>query len=707
MSGPPQRRPPAATPGGASSPAASAEEPAICGHCGVIVDASRKACATCDAVYATPPSRAVAQPGGGYWVAVRATFTCNACRFDVPLNHFELDDGVVCTRCGLEQRYDPSGWRDLADFAHSVGDFGAPGPEGRMPDPHVRLRGPKPFADLGVAASWAVDGRFRASPGNPLCRTCKAPRVVIGRRDRVLDVACSTCRERHTYELPGRTGLKHLAGVLADEHEQGRREATLVDENGVSVLRCPNCSAPLSGVKDEDGIVTCGYCHVACRISSHTHARVGHKATPIKTWWLYFEQPSTTRRKLVAEAKQDAARAEKRRARDAQRATSPAPPGASVGAGRDERVATATRDAKKAARRAALPLLAVMLSAPIIGGIIWFQSHERDKAKVAAAAALPSDELLGRYSFSMTPSEAGALFGVEGKPGADVRFKEPGVFKRAGLGGTGGPTYRIDLLGGAKLDTRLALARLGKIAPNRLRAQANGQSEINVGRTLLRVDPRPTPMYTTRIEVMTWVEGKPGIAAADAFLAAARYAAMGGPELTPAQLELLNGPSLTGAARFDAATPIEQASTRFAAAFPTGKCTTTTDLMSKRTELACIADVDDPIFGEVRFAWPSAPKTHLRQATLVKLPKPKGGGRAPPDPTDCLTKELGPGDRKVVDFASGRAVLSWPLGKRGDRAILDADTFSLRARDGADPDAPTDWAKDYPKILNALLHCAR
>ena len=205
---------------------------------------------------------------------------------------------------------------------------------------------------------------------------------------------------------------------------------------------------------------------------------------------------------------------------------------------------------------------------------------------------------------------------------------------------------------------------------------------------------------------MTWVPGEPGIAAADAFLAAARYAALDGPELTAAQLHLLRGAALSEAARFDVAVPIESAIASFTAAFPAGQCATRTDPAAKGTELSCSVEVDHPVFAEVRFAWPSAPKARVRSVTLTRQRRPDAEGRAPPDPTGCLTAALGSGEKEVVDFASGRAVHSWRLGKGGDRAVLDGDTFTLAARAGADPAKPADFTAEHAKILGSLASCS-
>lgn len=275
------------------------EEPAICSGCGILADASRQRCATCQELYLG--ARALTQPNRGYWAGVRATFSCNQCKFDAPLNHFELVDAVVCTRCGHEQRHDRGEWKRLVEYAQFVADF-VPGGEGRFPDDETRLPS-KPFRDLGSSETWATDQQMRATAGNPLCRTCKAPVVVERAGGGELVTACSGCHARRTYEL--RAAAEYGArGVVCDEHEAGHSEAAIMEGRGSVTLGCPRCNAPLERVQDADGSITCQYCQAQCRISTRTHARAGHKDAPVKTWWLYFDGPSKQRKKLLNEARQ-------------------------------------------------------------------------------------------------------------------------------------------------------------------------------------------------------------------------------------------------------------------------------------------------------------------------------------------------------------------------------------------------------------------
>ncbi|MBA2539438.1 MAG: hypothetical protein H0V17_07380, partial [Deltaproteobacteria bacterium] len=149
--------------------------------------------------------------------------------------------------------------------------------------------------------------KLRASTGNPLCRTCKSPIVVVSTGSGELVTACSGCHAKRTYELRAATDYG-ARGVVCDEHEAGHSEAAIMEGRGSAMLGCPKCNAPLERVKDADGSITCQYCSAQCRISTRTHARAGHKDAPVKTWWLYFETPSKQRKKLLNDAKQQSKR---------------------------------------------------------------------------------------------------------------------------------------------------------------------------------------------------------------------------------------------------------------------------------------------------------------------------------------------------------------------------------------------------------------
>jgi hypothetical protein len=655
---------------------------------------------------------------------VRATFTCKACGFDVPLNHFELDDGVVCTRCGVEQRYDASGWRELIQHAHAVADFGAPGAEGRSSDPEYPIYGAKPFAEIGARASWAASGSFQASPGNPLCRACKGPLVVTARRGRVLEVACSRCSERHAYELPAKIHTQGLAGVLADEHEEGRRDAAVATESGMAMLRCPNCSAPLENVKDADGVFTCTFCKAACRISAHVHARAGHKGTPVKTWWLYFEHASHMRRDLVGRAKQrEAAQASAQRAqakrlereraereeREAERRRREL--------AKAEREAGVERQANRAEKKAMIPLLLVVATMPIFFALFFWGEHKKQTAKAAEADAKLGDPArLADVSFEHTAEENAALFGKLAVAGQPIALRQPAVFKRVTIEASG---RDIHLEGSPTFDPQRAIARLRTIAPHTIDIGANGEAEISVNQTRIQIDSRRMPQYNGHVDVGTTISDSRAGRTADAFYAAVRYAALDGPALGPDQLRILNGWPLAEAAKLDPATPVEGAAKAVQAVFPYAECRTTTDLLTRLTKLACVADVDSAAVAQLRLDWPSAAGAHLGHVTFALRATARAAKKVAVDPTDCLTKALGPGTKKVVDFASGRSETSWPLGKHGDRAVLGPVTVEIETAAGAPATAATkprggapatkapDWTKSYSAVVSALAGCER
>ena len=185
-------------------------EPLICPGCGILQEEGESNCGTCDAAYSSSPRQAIAQPKKGFWVAVRATFTCSACRFNSPLNHMEEDDnGIICSNCGISQMYSGS-WKELVEHAQLVGDFGSGGPQGRFPA-DVEIAMPKEYINLNTRKKSARSKpkhrdsdlrpdcwvrteerkRFQlsvglgnkpsgyvATVGNPLCTGCSSPLIV-------------------------------------------------------------------------------------------------------------------------------------------------------------------------------------------------------------------------------------------------------------------------------------------------------------------------------------------------------------------------------------------------------------------------------------------------------------------------------------------------------------------------------------------------
>lgn len=684
------------------SSAGAIEEPAICPGCGILAHAKDSTCESCGTAYASPPLRALAQPGGGFWVAVRATFTCNACRFDSPINHFERDDGVQCTKCGLEQKYDRGNWRSLVDFAHQVGDFGSGGPQGRFPDPAVEVSPPRDYDDLATKrVPWAGERHKRATPGNPLCRSCQAPVVVKSRNGDVLEVSCSKCQDTRYYERPPTAEhIKQLAGTLADENEKGAKEVVFEESAGVVVIACPNCAAPLENVKHSDGVMICRYCNAPCRISTQSHARAGHKDTPSKTWWMYFDQPSPERKKRLNQARQKKAKAEKRQRHEENRARS------QQGQSQPKQPRMSPEEkAKQAQRKALMPLMAVMLMVPILYVVIVVKPWDGANSGAESTEKNVSEDKLKDFSFaSMSEAKAGKHFGVEAKPDMSVDFGSAGVIDNLRITRGLGPTYGITVQGGEKLDLDKAVERLKQVSPNRF-AKSQHSYELKAPKSHLRFDPREMPQYRGTIHVATWIkDDEQAKAMADALWAVAQYAAYGKPKPKKKLLKLVNGPSLKQAAELDLDLPIEKATKGFTKAFPFGECNTIKDINKDKTQLVCKADVDHPLLEEAYVAWPNGEKARVEAATF-KFSRREGGKDVPDTIGDCLDSALGKGEKIVLDHASGDGKRAWKLGKAGDQVLLDDFTVSIAPPDEHDPTKKPGWTKQYADVVKALDGC--
>jgi hypothetical protein len=297
----------------------------ICGGCGIARNASHVVCPVCATPYAASPvqiTRGVEDP---YWVAVRVTSTCRACGFALCIDHLAMDGAVPCTRCGIDQRFDPAWWNGLIGDAHAIGDLGGP--------PLMDLAGLRehelPRSDLvheimQLGRSRAFVRRvpdrgqdeperaIEASPGNPLCARCRTPLSAQADADR-LDVSCADCGEHRRYRTVAEAqGFAGLVAAVADAHDAERPDVRVEEIDGVVSLRCPGCAAPLEGIGAGDDVFTCVYCKAVCRISQRAHLRAGHRATAPSTWWLLFSGPSQLRTRLEMARLRQRARQRKR-----------------------------------------------------------------------------------------------------------------------------------------------------------------------------------------------------------------------------------------------------------------------------------------------------------------------------------------------------------------------------------------------------------
>lgn len=247
-----------------------------------------------------------------YWVQVSIEFQCRACGHSSPLNHLDLDGSVRCLRCGLDQAFAQSSWRQAIEHAHAVGDL-AGSPEGRHPNAWLSIANENPFKDAHGAShqqSGFVTERgmqvptslsMVATAGDPTCEKCQVP-LGFQRQGPDLRSSCPRCNETRTYRLPPSAlgFVPGLVGAMTDEHRSDQLVTRVEDDRGspgAVALLCPSCGGGLS-VSPGQRIASCAYCRTSSRIPEKTLYRTGDPNVRPEPWWLAFEGPSRKRRLL-------------------------------------------------------------------------------------------------------------------------------------------------------------------------------------------------------------------------------------------------------------------------------------------------------------------------------------------------------------------------------------------------------------------------
>lgn len=351
----------------------------LCPGCGVVRAQRHTSCPRCTTDYAgglSVPYR----PGGKYWVCIECSFKCRACGFRGPLNQLDMDGGVLCARCGLEQAFDVLQWGPALDRAQGTGDLW------NESDP----RRPSDLVALGDSrCSRTYTGRGEndfvvvSSPGQPLCEKCHKPvdvEVAGGRST----VVCA-CGETAAYQMPvaGRRLAPAVEAVIAAEHRVDRG-VVKVDQSAAAIaVACPSCNAPLE-VNETSKFLTCAYCHTTSRIPDRTWFRISGKDPHPEPIWLRFGGPSTERQELSwAEQKLQ----DKRRSDQAARGEP------QQQAEREQQRADQEEEARRAReRRRRWTIVGGMLAVPVVG-MIAFAIHQTqtDPLTVAEAACEAHD----------------------------------------------------------------------------------------------------------------------------------------------------------------------------------------------------------------------------------------------------------------------------------------------------------------------------
>jgi hypothetical protein len=319
------------------------------------------------------------------WVRVEASFECRACGHRSPINHLDVDGSVLCFNCGIEQRFEVGAWWDLLQDAHAAADLTGPHPEGLLPEPGVSIAEHNPHATLGVGVSSVEEEngeqalRIVMAPGAPLCSKCLGLLSIAARAEGKLSLRCAACQVDRHYSLPSKLSqrARALRGVVAAAHEDGRLDAVVHEEAGVTALRCPTCGAGLS--VDGSSIVTCQYCSTSSRVQARALGKLAKHAKPTP-FWLLFEGPSPLRGKLKKRAEAERNKAEKQRIAENQRALAHRQLARQM-----DRPAPSAKTRSRLLKKDSLAIVAVVVFAGGFGA--WSIKQERDREAADAKAA--------------------------------------------------------------------------------------------------------------------------------------------------------------------------------------------------------------------------------------------------------------------------------------------------------------------------------
>jgi DNA-directed RNA polymerase subunit RPC12/RpoP len=256
---------------------------------------------------------APAQPVDHAWVAVRAAFTCNSCRFLAPLDQLDADGAVECAHCGLRQRFEIELWRQGLEFAHGVGDLAGPELEGRNPHPVLWIGSENPHVPTGTTRTFehATFGALAldVAPGHPVCGRCREPVQLSVPRPGAVQTLCPRCGDRATHAISDAAVAlcPSLVAAVSEEHRSDRpRARATATQAGVVALNCPSCGAPLE-LGEAGTVHTCRYCRASCVVPHQSVARALRKTPEPAVWWLFFQGLSEERKALLGAGDQDKA----------------------------------------------------------------------------------------------------------------------------------------------------------------------------------------------------------------------------------------------------------------------------------------------------------------------------------------------------------------------------------------------------------------
>jgi hypothetical protein len=281
----------------------------VCGSCGVGAPVRGTACEGCHQPLAET-RRHVPASGSLVWCAVRAAFQCRSCAFHSPLDGVELDKGVHCAQCGAFQKFGTDGWEAMLALCHGVADLAGPTPEGRFPSERIWIGDANPHREIGVSLTFAKAGggedasggalpEVEVGRGHPTCAACKQP-VDVALRSGGCETRCRGCGATASYQVPPAIArwAPALRAIVAPEQRTDQRAVKLQQQGGggVVALLCPQCGAPLPGVRA--GSVRCSHCNTSSFVPARARPREDGSLVEPDPFFIAFQGASAERERL-------------------------------------------------------------------------------------------------------------------------------------------------------------------------------------------------------------------------------------------------------------------------------------------------------------------------------------------------------------------------------------------------------------------------
>lgn len=245
----------------------------VCAQCGVLSQGAGRPCVGCSAPAGERLIDVPERPPGVSWARLKGQFICRSCGFRSAIGTLDVDGGLRCVHCGIDQAFEVSRWSAALSKAHDV-------------------------ADLGGAREWSDEGKkagqlpleWSCAAGHPLCRACGGLLGVEGDSEGLqLATRCSSCGERRAYSLSEEARVLYSGLVLAvdEEHRAEGNQAEVVRHSSAAVaIQCPMCHAPLS-VTGVEPLETCAHCGASVRVPAELREGKGGAETAGPLWLLF------------------------------------------------------------------------------------------------------------------------------------------------------------------------------------------------------------------------------------------------------------------------------------------------------------------------------------------------------------------------------------------------------------------------------------